>query len=219
MRDDAQLLHAFVTTRSEDAFKELVLAHIDPVYSVAVRVLNGDSALAQDVTQTVFADFARKAASIRNGSAVGAWLCRRAFFVASSKVREERRRRQRERDSVCMNAPSANEAGWEEIKGVVDEFVQTLPAADREAVTLRFLHGWELKRVGSALGISDDAAQKRVGRALEKLRRGLAQRGFTISAAGLLTAISSQGLSARAIRTGRADECGCAERHSARAAD
>lgn len=196
MRDDAQLLHAFVTTRSEDAFKELVLAHIDPVYSVAVRVLNGDSALAQDVTQTVFADFARKAASIRNGSAVGAWLCRRAFFVASSKVREERRRRQRERDSVCMNAPSANEAGWEEIKGVVDEFVQTLPAADREAVTLRFLHGWELKRVGSALGISDDAAQKRVGRALEKLRRGLAQRGFTISAAGLLTAISSQGLSA-----------------------
>lgn len=197
MREDAQLLHAFVTTRSEDAFKELVLAHIDPVYSVAVRVLNGDSALAQDVTQTVFADLSSKAGSIRNGSALGAWLCRRAFFVASSKVREERRRRQRERDSVCMNEPTgANESGWEEIKGVVDEFVQALPVGDREAVTLRFLHGWDLKRVGGALGISDDAAQKRVGRALEKLRRGLAQRGFTISATGLLTALSSQGVSA-----------------------
>ncbi len=190
MRDDAQLLHAFVTTRSEDAFKELVLAHIDPVYSVAVRVLNGDSALAQDVTQTVFADFARKAASIRNGSAVepgcvaahSSW--RRARCVRNGGVDRGRGIRVHER-AKCQRSR------WEEIKGVVDEFVQTLPAADREAVTLRFLHGWELKRVGSALGITMMRAKASGTRPGEAAARPGAARVHD-QRGGLLTAISSQ---------------------------
>src|SRR5207249_5523860 len=61
MTDDAQLLQQYREERSEAAFKVLVIGYIDLVYSAAFRVLNGDSHLAQDVTQTVFIDLARKA--------------------------------------------------------------------------------------------------------------------------------------------------------------
>lgn len=197
MREDEQLLRAFVATRSEDAFKRIVADHVDAVYSVATRVLNGDASMAQDIAQTVFTDLVAKAGSIRNGAMLGAWLCRRAFFVASAKVREETRRRLRERESAHMNEPTeVNEARWEEISGVLDESVQALGAADRDAIAFRFFHGWDLKKVGTALGVGEDAAQKRVARALDKLRRRLGKRGFTMSAAGLLTAMSGQSLCA-----------------------
>jgi len=47
MMDDEQLLHAYARERSESAFGELVARHIDFVYSTALRVVNGDSHLAQ----------------------------------------------------------------------------------------------------------------------------------------------------------------------------
>lgn len=64
MTDDGQLLQRYTRERSEAAFGELVTRHIDLVYSVGLRVAGGDSHLAQDVTQTVFLDLARKAHSL-----------------------------------------------------------------------------------------------------------------------------------------------------------
>jgi hypothetical protein len=76
MTDDEQLLHAYARERSESAFGELVARHIDFVYSTALRVLNGDSHLAQDVAQTVFIDLARKAGSLPDDVALPGWLHR-----------------------------------------------------------------------------------------------------------------------------------------------
>jgi DNA-directed RNA polymerase specialized sigma24 family protein len=67
MMDDEQLLGAYARERSESAFGELVARHIDFVYSTALRVVNGDSHLAQDVAQTVFIDLARGGWSVPLG--------------------------------------------------------------------------------------------------------------------------------------------------------
>ena len=53
--DSARLLNDFADHRSEAAFGELVRRHLDLVYSTAVRSCAGDTALAEDVAQTVFA--------------------------------------------------------------------------------------------------------------------------------------------------------------------
>jgi hypothetical protein len=49
---DCELLRRYAETKSEDAFAELVRRHVNLVYSAAMRQVNGDSHLAQDVAQT-----------------------------------------------------------------------------------------------------------------------------------------------------------------------
>jgi hypothetical protein len=62
-----------------------------------------------------------------------------------------------------------------------------LDDGDRNALVLRFFDRCDFKSVGAALGISDDAAQKRVSRALDRLRGLLARRGATHRSASSVT--------------------------------
>ena len=56
MTPDSELLRRYAGTKSEEAFAELVRRHINLVHSAALRQVNGDAHLAQDVAQTVFTD-------------------------------------------------------------------------------------------------------------------------------------------------------------------
>src|SRR6185503_10189903 len=104
MLDAQQLLGQYVKEKSEEAFGELVNRYIDLVYSAAVRLLNNDTHLAEDVTQTVFADLARLARTLSPKVMLGGWLHRHTCFVASKTLRTERRRQLREQHAVEMNS-------------------------------------------------------------------------------------------------------------------
>src|ERR1035441_715189 len=171
MTDDGQLLQQYTRERSEAAFGELVTRHIDLVYSAALRVAGGDSHLAQDVTQTVFADLARKAGSVPQDAVLAGWLYRHAWFTAAKMVRSERRRQTREQTAMEMRALDDNTGSpWEQIAPHLDEGLNQLSAADRDAIVLRFFKKQDFRVIGTTLGVSEDTAQKRVSRALKKLR-------------------------------------------------
>ena len=72
MTETQRLLAEFVTNGSEAAFRELVGRYTDLVYSAAVRLVGGDTHLAQDVTQTVFIDLARMARKLSGQVMLGA---------------------------------------------------------------------------------------------------------------------------------------------------
>jgi RNA polymerase sigma factor (sigma-70 family) len=200
MSQDEQLLRRYVEDGSEQAFSELVSRHVDLVYSVAVRVAAGDRHLAEDVVQTVFMDLARKAKLLPRSIVLPGWLCRRGFFVACAKVRSEQRRRRRERQAAQMNDhPDSAEPDWDRLSPLLDEALQTLGATDRNAIVLRYWQGCDFKAVGAALGANEDAAQKRVARALVKLRAGLSRRGVSLSAAALGAAMTSHAVMAAPI--------------------
>jgi DNA-directed RNA polymerase specialized sigma24 family protein len=61
MTDTGELLRRYEQEGSEQAFSEVVQRHIDLVYSTAARRVGGDISIAEDITQLVFVDFARKA--------------------------------------------------------------------------------------------------------------------------------------------------------------
>src|SRR6187549_3739148 len=73
MIDDAELLRRYSGAGSEAAFTELVGRHISLVYFTALR-RTGESALAHDITQSVFSTAARKSAGLAGHPSVTGWL-------------------------------------------------------------------------------------------------------------------------------------------------
>lgn len=192
---DPQLLREYVERGNEAAFRDIVVRHTDAVYSAALRqVLSPD--LARDVAQRVFTDLARKAPSLARtldarASLLG-WLYRSTRFAALDQWRDDHRRKARERLAMQHFDPAPDPAPeWERIGPVLDEAMSELGDEDRMALLLRFFQSRDFRAIGRSLGVSDDAAQKRVSRALEKLRVHLSSRGVTTSAATLSIALST----------------------------
>ena len=192
MQEDRQLLERFAENRSEAAFGELVSRYVDLVYSTALRRTDFDFHLAHDVAQLVFTDLARKGPSLPRGVVLGGWMHRATLYAAAQLMRSDRRRRLREQEAAVMSALEAETAtDWETIRPALDEALDKLNRIDRDALLLRYFEQRSLAEIGSALGTNEDAAGKRVRRALEKLRAVLVRRGITTTAAALSSAISA----------------------------
>ena len=193
MNDDIELLSAYVREGSEPAFGELVRRHIDLVYSAAVRLVGGDAHLAKDVVQVVFIDLARKAKTLPEKVLLAGWLYRHTCFTASKAVRTERRRIQRETIATNMNAvENDKEPSWEMIVPHLDKELNRLNQLDRDAVVLRFFKQQSFHAMGIGLGVSEDAAQMRVSRAVEKLRKALKKRGLLPTTGALVAGLSAE---------------------------
>jgi RNA polymerase sigma factor (sigma-70 family) len=195
--DSQGLLAAYAKTGSEAAFRELLARYVNLVYSAAVRLVGNDADLAKDVTQTVFVDLARKAPKLPRDVMLGGWLHHHTVFVASTLLRGERCRQARERQVVEMNAlPDHTQENLAQIAPILDEAIDELGAEDRTAILLRFFEQCDFPSLAEALGSNEDAARKRVSRALEKLHLLLRHRGVSLSAAALGTLLATEAVTA-----------------------
>lgn len=184
--DDRELLARFARGGDAEAFGELVKRHVDLVYSAASRILNGDLERARDVAQVVFSDLARKAGKLSPEVVLTGWLYEAARRGALKAIRSDHRRAAREAEAFMTQTSAAiEEPTWEELGPKLDEALGQLSETDRNAVLLRFFERQDFRKIGAALRISDDAAQKRVSRALEKLREQLGRAGVQGTALGI----------------------------------
>ena len=198
--EDLQLLGEYAKGRSEQAFTELVGRHMDFVYSTALRLVN-ERPLAEDVTQMVFIRLGRKAGSLGEGTILTGWLYRTTQFVAQTALRSDWRRRKRE--SLAMQFSDLDrdsESVWKEIAPLLEEAMGELRRADQDAVLMRFFTGKSLREVGAALGVSDDTAQKRVHRALDRMRGYFARRGVVLSVALLGSTLTAHTVQAAPVQ-------------------
>jgi RNA polymerase sigma factor (sigma-70 family) len=191
-----RLLAEYVTANSEAAFRELVERYLGLVYATAVRLTGGDAHAAEDVAQTVFIHLARSARQLPADVMLGGWLHRDTCNVTAKLLRGERRRQARERQALQMNGPDHTEANLAQVAPILDEAINELGADDRTAILLRFFERQDFRAIGEALGSNEDAAQKRVSRALEKLHRSLTRRGLAFSVTTLAALLSAETLSA-----------------------
>jgi RNA polymerase sigma factor (sigma-70 family) len=206
MLTDTDLLRRYAQHGSEASFGELVARHVNLVYSTALRILNGDEHLACDVAQSVFTDLARKGTELCDraekgantedaaGISISGWLYTSTRFAAAKAVRAEQTRRKHEQKAHAMKEllhGEPVEPDWAQLRPVLDDAMGVLDEADRGALLLRFFEGKDLRTVGSALGLSEDAARMRICRALGKLRELLAKRGVTTTAGALSVTLAA----------------------------
>jgi len=198
MTSDLDLLRRFARGNSQDAFTEIVRRHLNLVYSAALRQVRSPQ-LAEEIAQSVFADLARSGTGIlpvNETNSLAPWLYAVARRTAIDAIRKESRRQLREQIAVEMNNMNATSADWTQIEPLLDDAMVALDETDRSAILLRYFENKSLREVGESLKISDDAAQKRVSRAVEKLREFFSKRNVTIGAGGLAVLICANAVQA-----------------------
>jgi len=207
--DDWELLEQFRSERRERAFAELVERHAGLVYGVCRRRL-GNAHLAEDVTQAVFVLLARRPPKRRGNSALPGWLYQTAVYACMNAMRSERVREKHEREFAARQGttvtPRRESTTAEAI--ALDEAMSDLSVRDRDALLLRYYQDKSVREVGMALGLSEDAASKRITRAVERLR-GRLRADVSPAAVGTLVAEMTRcaappGLSAGAVAAGLA---------------
>lgn len=187
------LLADFVQNGSEQAFRDLVEAYLNMVYSTALRRVNGNRHLAEDISQQIFIDLAKKAARLPADIRLGGWLYRHTCFTASKALRGESRRKARELHAVELQViADFTEENLGCVTPVLDEAINQLGAKDRSVVLLRFFEQLDFSSIGSNLGCTEDAARVRLTRALEKLGVFLRRRGVSLSGAALAFLLSAK---------------------------
>jgi RNA polymerase sigma factor (sigma-70 family) len=195
---DSQLLLEYAERRSEAAFAELVRRHVDLVYSAAFRMMGGDAHLAQDVTQASFIALAQNAGKLTRHPVLSGWLHHTARNLAANTIRSDTRRRAREQEAAAMNELLSTQPDipWDQLAPHLDTVLGELDEGERDALLLRYFERKSAREMGRILGISDEAAQKRVTRALEHLRGFFARRGVAVGTGGLVVALSANSVHA-----------------------
>ncbi len=189
---DRELLRRFLDERHEPALAELVRRHGPMVLGVCRRLLSEHDA--EDAFQAVFLVLVRKAASLRRDTVLAHWLHGVAYRTALHARGELARRRAREAQGVPMATvdPPAD-LEWRDLRPVLDEEVQRLPARYRAAVILCYLQGHSYEEAARQLGCPKGTLAARLARARERLRAALTGRGITLSAAALASLLSERG--------------------------
>ena len=184
---DARLLERFVASRDQAAFELLLRRHGPMVLGVCRRLL-AQPHDAEDAFQATFLTLVRKADSIAHGAAVGSWLYQVAYRVSlRARAARAARARREQRDVDRLPAPAA-EPAWPDLRDVLDEEVNRLPARQRAAFVLCCLEGKTGEEAARELGCRPGTVSSRLTRARERLRSRLLRRGLAPAALGVLAA-------------------------------
>ncbi|MFT3785863.1 MAG: sigma-70 family RNA polymerase sigma factor [Tepidisphaeraceae bacterium] len=193
----------------EEWFAAVVRRHAGWMYGAALRRVR-ERQSAEDAVQTVFVLLHRKSPRFHSEGQLVSWLHQTTQNVAREIVRCQARCNRHEntlatqpghsQEKAVMDASMVAE--WNELAPMLDDLVARLSDRDRQAILLRFYRQQDWNDVAISLGLSADAARKRVERAVERLRTLAQKHGRGTLTAGTLVALLSNGLTADAAPAG-----------------
>jgi RNA polymerase sigma factor (sigma-70 family) len=189
---DAALVQTWAAG-DERGYEQIVTRYAPLVFGRCRRALGAVDA--DDATQAVFLVLAKKRDQAAASPVLAAWLLTVADFVIRNAQRDRQRRRRAEH-ALPPPPPATDSHAMDDIqeslKEHLDASLAELPAAERDAVTLHHLAGHSLAEVAQATGAGLSTVKDRLKRGLERLRRGLALRGVSLSLAALVACLSAE---------------------------
>lgn len=192
---DRQLLERFTERRDETAFAGLIDRHRAMVWGVCRRMLH-DPADAGDAFQATFLVLVRRAGSVRVDESLGPWLYGVSIRVAKRARVVAIRRREREQTNTELPEPPARDANPpDDLRSVIDEELQQLPARYRSALVCCYLEGLTHEEAARRLSCPIGTVRSRLARGRDLLRARLERRGLApeaIAFAPTLSRVSGQ---------------------------
>ena len=182
---DIELFTAYGTHDDQDAFRTLADRHLPLVYGIAQRKLH-NRAVAEEVCQDVLCKLAQAAKQQQPILSVPAWLYRVTQHQTAQTMRSERRRQAREHEAASREHLERDGAdSQDDLKAILREALALIPSKDRTLLFLRYYDDNSAADIGRSLGIPTRTAQKRVERAVNRLRAMVSRRGLTLQASTL----------------------------------
>ncbi len=182
--EDERVLACLASKGPRAAVELLMEQHEGAVFAFCVRMLR-DRALAEDVTQLVFAAAYRDIGGFRRESSVRTWLFGIARHRCGDAIKSAGRWDARfdldpeaVTDSLDPAAPPADQIEHARLVAALERCLQELSPDIRETVLLRFLSEMTYEEMAKVLGRKADTLCVRVARALPLLKRCLEQKGW-----------------------------------------
>ena len=184
--DDLRLVES-LREGTEWAYEELLTRFQQPVYTLALRLLN-DQSEACDVVQEVFLKVFRNVGNFRGQSTLKTWIYRITVNEAHNARRWFFRHRRRE---VDLDANPQEKRDWKEIipdhgrspfdvafdgeqHVMIEAALERINPVFRESVVLRDITDLSYEEIAGILGVSLGTVKSRILRGREALRQELA---------------------------------------------
>ncbi|MFG1909532.1 RNA polymerase sigma factor [Kribbella sp. NPDC048928] len=167
--DEATLV-ARARDRDPASFELLVRRYQRRIYTLCVRMLDGASGEAEDITQETFVTAWRRLPEIQNDAAFGGWLYRTATNKCLTVL-------QRRRPTVGLDehhpAPDDHDperaAGTTAAMNALSDALRQLPPQQRACWLLREVHGRSYQEIAGLVGTTPTAVRGRIARARAEL--------------------------------------------------
>lgn len=179
---DKELWHDFVLRGREDSFDVLVQRHKLRLFDVAFRVLR-DPHAAEDIVQRVFIWLLQRKDELVGIESVQGWLYKATLNLSlrmKTSIQRRKCREKAEQISRVVETPRES-AVRADLKKEIDLALEKLKDSSRIPLVLRYLHELSHVEVGRILGLSSDAARRRIRRGLNALKKLLKGRGLLVS--------------------------------------
>ena len=163
MSTDRELLEAFARDRKESLFRELYRRHSPQLYRVALRLLGGSAAEAEEVVHDVWLRACRGLAEFQGRSSVGTWLT----GIALNRCREIARRR-RSDQGPSIRSEVTEQRGAERL--AIVEALGLLADGYREVLLLHDVEGFSHEEIGEILGVASGTSKSQLFSARRALR-------------------------------------------------
>jgi RNA polymerase sigma factor (sigma-70 family) len=194
LTDDLTVLEQYATSRDPRAFELLVHRYQAMVLATCRRVV-GQQIDAEDATQETFLKLAQNAGRIRSNAA--AWLHACALRTSIDLLRRRGSQGRVERAvgaELDASVAQPEDPTWSEIKPLLDRALSQLDETDRDLIVNRFLVGRSEAEMAREAGVNPGTMNRRIDRALERLRLKLRAAGLVVAGVATLGAALGHGL-------------------------
>lgn len=151
------------------AFEQLYRRHVRRIHGAIWRLLGGNTARAEELTQDAFVRAWQALPQFRHDSAFGTWLYRLAINTALMHLRARSGREDRETDDTALEFAPAR-GSHVDVGMDLERAVARLPPRARAVLVLHDVEGWKHHEIATELGMAVGSSKAQLHRARGLLR-------------------------------------------------